>query len=186
MKIRLLLLATTLLLPISVSAQAPLEKMVDEELAWLLATYKHFHSHPELSYEEKETAARVADELRRMGFEVTENVGNYNVAGHTSYGVVAVLRNGDGATVWVRTDLDALPVEEKTGLPYASRVRTKTDAGEAGVMHACGHDLHMSNFLGTAKLLTRMKDRWSGTLVLVGQPAEERGAGAAAMLRDRL
>lgn len=186
MRHRFLLFVVALLLPVSLSAQAPLEKMVEEELAWLLATYKHFHSHPELSYEERETSAHVADELRRMGFEVTENIGNYNVAGRTSYGVVAVLRNGAGPTVWVRTDLDALPVEEKTGLPYASRVRVKIAAGESGVMHACGHDLHMSNFLGTAKLLTRMKDRWSGTLVLLGQPAEERGAGAAAMLRDGL
>jgi hippurate hydrolase len=168
------------------SAQEPLEPMVDAELPWLLATYRHFHSHPELSYEEKETAAHVADELRQMGFEVTEKVGNYNVPDRTSYGIVAVLRNGPGPAVWVRTDLDALPVDEKTGLPYTSRVRVKVSAGETGVMHACGHDLHMANFLGTAKLLTRMKDRWSGTLVMLGQPAEEVGAGAAAMLRDGL
>ena len=188
MKLLRVVPVTTLLvlLPAVLNAQAPLEKMVDEELAWLLATYKHFHSNPELSYEEKETAARVADELRQLGFEVTENVGNYNVAGRTSYGLVAVLRNGPGPTVWVRTDLDGLPVEEKTGLPYASRVRAKIAAGETGVMHACGHDLHMTNFLGTAKMLKRMKDRWSGTLVLLGQPAEEVGAGATAMLRDGL
>ncbi|MGH9787813.1 MAG: amidohydrolase [Candidatus Acidiferrales bacterium] len=160
--------------------------MIDAELPRLLATYKHFHSNPELSYEEKETAARVAAELRQLGFEVTENVGHYNAAGRTSYGLVAVLRNGPGPTVWVRTDLDALPVDEKTGLPFASRVRGKTGAGETGVMHACGHDLHMTNFLGTAKLLIRMKGRWSGTLVMLGQPAEEVGAGAAAMLRDGL
>jgi len=184
--IRLVVVAAALLAPAALSAQAPLEQMVDEELAWLLATYKHFHSHPELSYEEKETAAHVADELRQLGFEVTENVGTYNVADRTSYGLVAVLRNGAGPTVWVRTDLDGLPIDEKTGLPYASRVRVKVAAGETGVMHACGHDLHMTNFLGTAKLLTRTKDRWSGTLVLLGQPAEEVGAGATAMLRDGL
>jgi len=185
--LRVVSLAMLLVLPpVGLAAQAPLEKIVDEELASLLATYQYFHSHPELSYEEKETAARVADELRQLGFEVTENVGNYNVAGRTSYGLVAVLRNGAGPTVWVRTDLDGLPVDEKTGLPYASRVRAKTAAGESGVMHACGHDLHMANFLGTAKLLTRTKDRWSGTLVMLGQPAEEVGAGAAAMLRDGL
>jgi hippurate hydrolase len=184
--IRLGLLASVLLLPTALSAQAPLDKMVEEELAWLVATYKHFHSHPELSYEEKETAAHVVDELRQLGFEVTENVGKYNLPGRTSYGLVGVLRNGAGPTVWVRTDLDGLPVEEKTGLPYASRVRVKLGAGETGVMHACGHDIHMSNFLGTAKLLTRMKNRWSGTLVLLGQPAEEVGAGAEAMLRDGL
>jgi hippurate hydrolase len=180
-----LLLVLVLLLPATLVAQS-LEKMVDEELAWLLATYKHFHSHPELSYEEKETAARVAGELRQLGFEVTENVGRYEVAGRTSYGLVGVLRNGAGPTVWVRTDLDGLPVTENTGLPYASRVRVKMAAGESGVMHACGHDLHMTNFLGTAKLLVRMRERWSGTLVMLGQPAEEVGAGAAAMLRDGL
>ncbi|HXE75086.1 MAG TPA: amidohydrolase [Candidatus Xenobia bacterium] len=186
MKLRIVLLTLALLLPISLAAQSPLEKMVEEELAWLLATYKHLHSHPELSYEEKETAAHIADELRQMAFEVTENVGKYEAPGRTSYGLVVVLRNGAGPTVWVRTDLDGLPVTENTGLPYASRVRVKVAAGETGVMHACGHDLHMSNFLGTAKLLTRMKDRWSGTLVLLGQPAEEVGGGAAAMLRDGL
>ncbi|MCI0403106.1 MAG: amidohydrolase [Acidobacteria bacterium] len=180
------LMSLLALLPAGLAGQSPVEKMVDEELSWLLATYRHFHSHPELSYEEKETAARLAEELRQLGFEVTEKIGNYNVAGRQSYGLVAVLRNGTGPTVWVRTDLDGLPVEEKTGLPYASRVRVKLGAGETGVMHACGHDLHMTNLLGTAKLLTRMKDRWSGTLVMLGQPAEEVGAGAAAMLRDGL
>jgi hippurate hydrolase len=113
---------------------------------------------------------------------VTENVGDYGVPGRTSYGVVAVLENGPGPTVMVRTDLDGLPVVENTGLPYASRVKTEANGVEVGVMHACGHDLHMTSFLGTARLLSRLRDHWSGTLVLIGQPAEERGSGAKAML----
>ncbi|MFT7642933.1 MAG: amidohydrolase, partial [Pirellulaceae bacterium] len=135
------------------------------------AIYKHFHSHPELSLEEKETAARLASELRAAGYQVTEKVG-----GH---GVVAVLKNGDGPTVMVRADMDALPIVEMTGLPYASKVRARDKYGrDIGVMHACGHDVNMTCLIGTARVLRAMKSTWQGTLVLVGQPAEEIGAGS--------
>jgi hippurate hydrolase len=148
---------------------------VDAELPSLVAQYKHIHSHPELSLREALTSARLAKELREAGFEVTENVG-----GH---GIVGVLKNGDGPTVMVRTDMDALPVIEQTGLPYASKVRTRDkNENEVGVMHACGHDLHMAAWTGTARVLAGMKDKWHGTLVFIGQPAEEVGAGARMML----
>jgi len=166
--------------------QENLDGVITRELDSLLSTYKYLHSHPELSYQEKETSNYLAKELRSLGFEVTENVGNYGVPSRTSYGLVAVLRNGDGPTVMVRTDMDSLPVEERTGVPYASRVKVKVEAGEVGVMHACGHDVHMTSFLGTAKMLSQLNDQWAGTLVMIGQPAEERGAGARAMLRDGL
>lgn len=155
------------------------EALVAAEAASLESLYIHLHRNPELSLQEKQTAARIASELRAAGFEVAEGVGGY--------GVVGLLRNGSGPTVMVRTDLDALPVTEKTGLPYASTVRTRDAQGrEVGVMHACGHDMHMTAFVGTARLLARLKDRWRGTLVMIGQPAEERGSGAAAMIRDGL
>ena len=164
-----------------------LEDAVRAELDSLIEVYKHLHSHPELSYHEKETAAYLAQYLRELGFEVTEGIGRYPDPAHVSYGLAAVMKNGNGPTVMVRTDLDGLPVEEKTGLPYASRVRTTDDAGaDVDVMHACGHDVHMTSFLGTATLLSRLKSKWSGTLVMIGQPAEERGAGAKAMLEDGL
>ena len=166
--------------------QADLDEPITEELESLLRTYKHLHSHPELSYQEKETSRYLARELRTLGFEVTENVGDYGVFGRTSYGLVAVMENGAGPTVMVRTDLDGLPVEERTGVPYASRVRVDNAGVDVGVMHACGHDVHMTSFLGTAKMLTRFKDQWAGTLMMIGQQAEERGAGARAMLKDRL
>ena len=168
-------------------AAQDLEGKVQGELASLLETYRHLHTHPELSLHEKETASLVAGRLRELGFDVTEQVGKYPDPKNTSYGLVAVMKNGAGPTVLVRTDLDGLPVEETTGLPYASTVRTTDDAGtDVGVMHACGHDVHMTSFLGTATLLTQLKDQWSGTLVMIGQPAEELGAGAKAMLADGL
>jgi hippurate hydrolase len=145
----------------------------------LESLYKHFHTHPELSLQEVQTAARLVQELRALGFEVTPNVG-----GH---GVVAVLKNGAGPTVLVRTDMDALPVVEQTGLPYASKVRARDKNGnDVGVMHACGHDMHMTCWVGTARVLAGMRDRWQGTLVFIGQPAEEIGAGARMMLEDGL
>jgi amidohydrolase len=183
---RSLLLLALLGLPPAGTAQ-DLKAMVDSELAPLLETYRHIHSHPELSLHEKETAALVAGRLRELGYDVTERVGRYTDPHAVSYGVVAVLRNGAGPTVLFRTDLDALPIVEKTGLPYASTVRTANDAGvEVGVMHACGHDIHITSFLGTAALLSRLKSRWSGTLVMIAQPAEELGTGAKAMLADGL
>jgi amidohydrolase len=139
--------------------------------------YLDLHQHPELSSHETQTAAKMADRLRTLGYEVTEHVGGT--------GVVAILKNGAGPTVMLRTELDALPVEEKTGLPYASTVRTKDDKGnDVGVMQACGHDLHMSSFYGTAAIMAKTKDTWHGTLMLIGQPAEETISGARAMLED--
>jgi hippurate hydrolase len=158
------------------AADAVREK-VDAELPSLIAFYKQLHESPELSRHEARTSARLAHELRELGFEVTQNVGGY--------GVVGVLRNGEGPTVLVRTDMDALPVTEATGLPYASKVRTRDkDGNEVGVMHACGHDMHMTCWVGTARVLTSMKDRWHGTLVFIGQPAEEVGSGARMMLEE--
>ena len=167
--------------------QSGLEERVRGEVSSLMDTYTYLHSNPELSYFERETSAYLATELRQLGLDVSEEVGDYGVEGRQSYGIVAILENGDGPTVLVRTDTDALPVVENTGAPFASTVRTLDEIGnEVGVMHACGHDVHMTAFMGTAKLLTEMRDQWSGTLVLIGQPAEERGAGARAMLNDGL
>jgi amidohydrolase len=171
----------------NVRAQQPLDTMIDRELASLVVTYKTLHAAPELSHREEKTASLLATQLRALGYTVTERVGKYEKPEWTSYGVVAVMKNGPGPTVLVRTDLDGLPVDEKTGLPYASTVKTKNDAGQdVSVMHACGHDLHITSLLGTAKMLATMKDRWSGTLVMIGQPAEEVSHGAKAMLRDGL
>jgi amidohydrolase len=171
----------------TVSAQQSLDAMVDREITQLVATYKMLHASPELSHREEKTSAFFATQLRALGFSVTEHIGKYDRPGFTGYGVVAVMKNGDGPTVLVRTDLDALPVEEKTGLPYASTVKAKNDAGQdVGVMHACGHDIHITNMLGTAKVLAQLKDQWHGTLVLIGQPAEETVDGARAMLADGL
>ena len=167
--------------------QLSLDAMIERDLASLLSTYKSLHAAPELSHREEKTSAFVAGELRKLGFTVTERIGKFQNAQWTGYGIVGVLKNGPGPTVLVRTELDALPVEEKTGLPYSSQVKAKNDAGvEVRVMHACGHDIHMTSFLGTAKLLVDLKDKWSGTLVMLGQPAEETGDGANAMLRDEL
>jgi amidohydrolase len=143
------------------------------------ALYIDLHQSPELSDHEEKTAAKMAARLRAAGFEVTEHVGGY--------GVVGVLRNGAGPVVLVRTDMDALPIREQTGLAYASTVTTKNNAGETvPVMHACGHDIHMASWVGAATLLARSKDRWHGTLVFVGQPAEEVLHGAEAMINDGL
>jgi len=187
---RKLTLVLALLLSVSINSNAQqlsLDAMIERDLASLLSTYKSLHTTPELSHREEKTSAFVAGELRKLGFTVTERIGKFQNAQWTGYGIVGVLKNGPGPTVLVRTELDALPVEEKTGLPYSSQVKTKNDAGvEVSVMHACGHDIHMTSFLGAAKLLTELKDKWSGTLVMLGQPAEETGDGASAMLRDDL
>lgn len=167
--------------------QTSLDALIERDLASLLSTYKSLHQAPELSHREEKTSAFVAGELRKLGFTVTERIGKFQNSQWLGYGVIGVLKNGPGPTVLVRTELDALPVEEKTGLPYSSSVKSKNDAGvEVSVMHACGHDIHMTSFLGTAKLLTELKNQWSGTLVMLGQPAEETGDGANAMLRDEL
>jgi amidohydrolase len=154
-------------------------KKLEGEIAGLVETYKHLHAHPEVSLQEEKTSALLAKELTKLGFEVTAKVG-----GH---GIVGVLRNGTGPTVLVRTDMDALPVTERTDLPYASKVRIRDKNGrDVGVMHACGHDIHMTSWLGAARVLTQLKDRWKGTLIFIGQPAEEIGAGARMMLEDGL
>ena len=168
-------------------AQQSLDALVDREIAQLVSTYKMLHAAPELSHHEEKTSAFLAAQLRALGFTVTERVGKYERPEFTAYGVVAVMKNGDGPTVLVRTDLDALPVEEKTGLAYASTVKTRNDAGqEVSVMHACGHDVHITNLIGTARMLVALKDQWRGTLILIGQPAEETVDGAKAMLADGL
>src|SRR6516162_2974029 len=152
-----------------------IKKKIDAEFDSVQALYKHLHSNPELSLQEVATAARLAKELKALGFEVTEKVGGN--------GIVGVFKNGKGPTILVRTDMDALPVVEETGIAYASKVKTRDKQGnEVGVMHACGHDMHMACWVGTARVLTALKDRWQGTLVFVGQPAEEIGAGGRAML----
>jgi len=158
---------------------AAVEERAGPEVPALVGLYKDFHAHPELSLHEERSSARLAKEARALGFEVTEKVGGT--------GVVAVLKNGPGPTVLVRTDMDALPIIEQTGLPYASKVMARDRGGrEVGVMHACGHDVHMTVWIGVARVLSALKDRWSGTLVMIGQPAEEIGAGARAMLSDGL
>jgi hippurate hydrolase len=152
---------------------------IESRLPALVDLYEHLHRHPELSYREVNTARRLAEELKIAGSEVTTGVGGL--------GVVGLIKNGRGPIVLVRADMDALPVTEETGLPYASTVTDVDDDGDRiGVMHACGHDLHMANLVGTATWLAYHKDHWAGTVVLVGQPAEERGSGAAAMLGDGL
>ena len=162
---------------------APTQELVRSHLAQeypsLFELYKHLHSHPELSFQEVQSAARVAEELRKAGCEVTPGVGKH--------GVVGVMRNGAGPTVLLRADMDALPVKEQTGLPYASMVTAKDAQGkDVPVMHACGHDIHMTWLVGTARMLGQIKDRWSGTLIFIGQPAEETVGGAIGMLGDGL
>ena len=127
--------------------------------------YKDIHAHPEIAFQEVKTAAKLAAEMRALGFEVTEEVGKT--------GVVAIYRNGDGPTIMVRTELDALPMEEKTGLPYASHDKTTWNGRETFVAHSCGHDIHMASWVGTAKTLVGLKDQWQGTLMFIAQPAEE-------------
>lgn len=168
--------AVFLLLASAAWAQsAPSAAEIDAIYPDIEALYIDLHRNPELSLQEQKTAAKMADGLRQLGFEVTAGVG-----GH---GVVGVLRNGTGPTLMVRTDMDGLPVEEQTGLPYASRVKVKDASGaEVGVMHACGHDVHMAAWLGTARLLAKSKQSWRGTLVMIAQPAEEIVTGARAML----
>lgn len=160
--------------------------VVERELPELLTTYKELHAAPELSHNEEKTSARVASELRKVGYEVTERVGRYS-DGSQAYGVVGILKNGDGPVLLIRTDMDALPVEEKTELSYASSVRAMDSAGqEVGVMHACGHDIHMTTLIGVARTIAALKEQWRGTLMLIGQPSEETLDGARAMLRDGL
>jgi len=168
--------ALTLSMPAAAQELAP---EVQKQMPPLMEIYRDLHANPELSFMEVRSAGILAAEARKLGYKVTEKVGGT--------GVVAVLENGPGPVVLVRADMDALPVIEQTGLPGASKVRVTTKEGvETGVMHACGHDTHMTAWIGTARLMAANKDKWSGTLVMIGQPAEERGAGARMMLADGL
>jgi hippurate hydrolase len=166
-------------LALDVKAVKPaLEAEVAADYPHLLALYEDIHAHPELGFKEKRTAAKLAAEMRALGFEVTEGVGKT--------GLVAIYRNGPGPTIMVRTELDALPIEEKTGLPYASHEKAKWNGRETFVGHMCGHDVHMAIWVGSAKALLAAKDKWGGTLMFVGQPSEETVEGARAMLADGL
>ena len=186
MKLRLFF-AVALVPALSAVAQQTPQQLADAELPSLLTIYKDLHAHPELSGHEEKSSAFVAKELKAVGCEVTEKVGKYEKPTMTAYGVVGVMKNGAGPTVLVRTDMDGLPVTEETGVPYASKDTTTNDDGkQVGVMHACGHDIHMSTFIGIARVLAKMKEQWKGTIVFVGQPAEEIGTGARALLKDGL
>jgi len=179
------LLPIALILSASAFAQ-DLTILVNNQLPNLLDIYKGLHTNPELSHQEARTSALLAGELRKAGFTVTERVGKYP-DGTQAYGVVAILENGPGPRLLIRADMDALPIVEETGLPYASHVRTKNPAGQdVGVMHACGHDIHVTTMIGTARALAAMKNQWHGTVMLIGQPSEETVDGANAMLADHL
>jgi amidohydrolase len=155
-----------------------IEASVEADYPKLEALYKDIHAHPEVAFQEVKTAAKLAAEMRALGFEVTEKVGKT--------GLVAIYKNGEGPTILVRTELDALPMEEKTGLAYASRDKTDWNGQETFVDHSCGHDIHMAAWVGTAKTLVGLKDRWRGTLMFIAQPAEETVSGAKAMIADGL
>lgn len=169
-----------LALSVAVPAQAQdVSKAIEMDMPSLMELYRDLHANPELSFQEFRTSAKLAAEAKRLGFTVTEKVGQT--------GVVAVLKNGPGPVVMLRADMDGLPVIEQTGLPYASKVKGVSKSGlETGVMHACGHDTHMTAWVGTARQMVANKDKWSGTLVMILQPAEEIGSGARAMLADGL
>lgn len=173
----------------SCAAQIPTATLKSEAAAQMPAlekTYLMLHAAPELSRQEEKTSAFVASQLRGLGYTVSDHIGKYD-DGKPAFGVVGVLKNGKGPTVLIRTDMDALPVTEATGVAYASKVRAKTLAGDdVGVMHACGHDIHMSAFIGVATELAKHKDAWHGTVLMVGQPAEEVIQGAKAMMEDGL
>jgi len=187
-------LAKTLLMPVALCAaailsparaeldviglKAAIETSVESDYPKLDALYKDIHAHPEVAFQEVKTAAKLAAEMRALGFEVTEKIGKT--------GLVAIYKNGEGPTIMVRTELDALPMEEKTGLAYASRDKTNWNGQDTFVAHSCGHDIHMASWVGTAKTLLGLKDQWRGTLMFIAQPAEETVSGAKAMLADGL
>jgi len=178
MKFTIGLAIAAMTIPTAANAAA-LSDAIRADMPQLMTLYRDLHANPELSMQEVRTPAKVAPELRKLGFKVTEKVGKT--------GVVAVMTNGPGPVLMLRADMDGLPVVEQTGLPFASKVRATARSGvETGVMHACGHDTHMTAFIGTARRLAAMKDQWSGTLVMILQPGEETGEGAKAMLDDGL
>ena len=174
----LLLFFTASLLLTSATEPPVIKTIIAEDMPYLLDFYKTRHENPEISLEEKETAATLTAELQKIGFEVTENFGGY--------GIVGIYKNGKGPTILYRTDMDALPMYEKTELPYKSKLTTNYNGQEVGTMHSCGHDMHMTSWLGTARAMVEMKKEWKGTLMLIGQPAEEIGAGARLMLDEGL
>ena len=183
MKIAWLIAGCLTATPVAVWAQ-DVPSLVTKQLPELLTAYQQLHRTPELSHYEAKTSTWLADQFRAAGYTVSDHIGKY-ADGSPAYGVVGILKNGPGPTLLVRTDMDALPVEEKTGLSYASTVKMKNAAGqEVSVMHACGHDLHMTNIVGVARVMAAEKAKWHGTLMLVGQPSEEVGEGATAMLSD--
>jgi amidohydrolase len=186
MKIKTALGALLTCLSATLSWGQALPALVNKEVPNLVETYKGLHTHPELSHHEESTAALLAGELRKAGYTVTEHVGKYP-DGSQAHGIVAILENGPGKRLLIRTDLDALPVIEETGLSYASQVKTKNASGQdVGVMHACGHDVHITTMIGTARALAALKKQWHGTVMLIGQPSEEVVDGASAMLADHL
>jgi amidohydrolase len=168
------------------TAAQNVEALVGGQLPELVSTYQGIHAHPELSHQEEHTSALLAAELRKSGYTVTERVGKYP-DGTQAYGVVAILQNGRGPTLLIRTDMDALPIVEETGVSYASHLKGRNAAGqEVGVMHACGHDVHVTTMIGTARVLAALKSKWHGTVMFIGQPSEETIDGAKAMLADHL
>ena len=166
--------ALLLLSSFALSKPPKMAQILADDMDFLVEFYKTRHQNPEISLEEKNTAGALARELKSIGYDVTENVGGY--------GIVAILRNGKGPQILYRTDMDALPMAEKTGLDYRSLVTTEYNGSTVGTMHSCGHDMHMTTLLGTARVMAKIKDQWKGTLMLIGQPAEEIGAGAKMML----
>ena len=171
-----------ILLIISLSSfeeRKSIEESIKKDIPYLKSLYLDIHQNPEISLMEKETSKKLANELEKIGFEVTRNFGGY--------GVVGIFKNGNGPTILYRTDMDALPMKEKTGLSYASQIITKNfDGNDVGTMHSCGHDMHMTVWTGTARALVERKNEWKGTIIMIGQPAEEIGAGAAMMLNEGL
>ena len=164
--------------PIADPIKESLAIIIEEDIDFLLSFYEQLHQNPEISLEEEKTSANLAKELLANGFEVTENFGGY--------GIVGILKNGEGPLILYRTDMDALPMYEKTELPYASEVEIDYNGLKTGTMHSCGHDMHMTTWIGTAMAMAKMKDQWSGTLMMIGQPAEEIGMGAKMMLEAGL
>src|SRR5579871_138426 len=186
MNTRLFALAVLTTLPVAAQSQTDLQASVDKQLPALADTYKRLHRAPELSHHEEKTSAYLAAELRKLGYTLTEHVGKY-ADGSQAFGIVAILQNGTGPRLLIRADMDALPVVEQTGLDYASTIRSTNAQGQdVGVMHACGHDIHMTVLLGMAQEMVERKSQWHGTLMLVGQPSEETIDGARAMLADNL
>lgn len=176
---KLLILFFGVVLLSGFNSKKDINKFIKDDISYLKDLYIDIHKNPEISLMEKETSKKLANELNKIGFDVTENFGGY--------GIVGVFENGEGPNILYRTDLDALPMEEKTNLPYASKIKTTDIYGsEVGTMHSCGHDMHMTVWTGTARALIEKRDQWSGTLIMIGQPAEEIGAGAMMMLNEGL